>query len=163
MTLLSRKVEYALLILWYLHHKPGTARAIADRFGLSRPFVANILKELCHHGYVTSQRGIKGGYALARACTEISLAELIETLEGHLRLTVCSSSAATAYDCNLIGQCVLQGPLGIVHQRLLEVMRETTLANLFDTNGLRMATTTHPLPVVEPAAGPATMLAPTRV
>ena len=54
MTLLSRKADYAMLIVSYLHARPegGNARAIAERFGLSRPFVANILKELCHRGYV---------------------------------------------------------------------------------------------------------------
>ena len=36
MTLLSRKADYALLILSYLHDRPGTARAIADKFGISR-------------------------------------------------------------------------------------------------------------------------------
>jgi DNA-binding IscR family transcriptional regulator len=45
MTLLSRKADYALLILSYLHDKPvgGNARSIAEKFNLSRPFVANIL------------------------------------------------------------------------------------------------------------------------
>ena len=47
MALLNRKIDYALLILCYLHHKAdgGCAREIAGHFGLSRPFVANILKE----------------------------------------------------------------------------------------------------------------------
>ena len=54
MTLLSRKADYALLILSYLSEKAvgGTARAIAEQFGLSRAFVANILKELCQKGFV---------------------------------------------------------------------------------------------------------------
>src|SRR5207249_7549133 len=66
MALLSRKVDYALLILSYLRHRPegGCARAIADRFGLSRAFVANILKALCQQGFVVSHRGVKGGYVL---------------------------------------------------------------------------------------------------
>ena len=69
MTLLSRKADYALLILSYLFRRPegGNARAIAERFGLSRAFVANILKELGHAGYVTSHRGVKGGLLKAKA------------------------------------------------------------------------------------------------
>ena len=63
MTLLSRKTDYALLILWYLHGHPtgGCARTIAEHFGLSRAFVANILKELCQKGFVGSHRGVNGG------------------------------------------------------------------------------------------------------
>ena len=58
MTLLSRKADYALLILSYLHQKTGTARAIAEKHGLSQSFVANILKELCHRGFVAGHRGV---------------------------------------------------------------------------------------------------------
>ena len=91
MTLMSRKADYALLILSYLyqHTEGGTARAIAEQFGLSRAFVANILKELCNEGFVASHRGVKGGYALARDASTISLAELLETVEDGFRLTVC--------------------------------------------------------------------------
>ena len=92
MTLLSRKADYALLILSSLHRKAGggNAREIAEQFGLSRPFVANILKELCQKGFVTSHRGVKGGYALQRPAADISLAELLEAIEDGFRLTVCN-------------------------------------------------------------------------
>jgi Rrf2 family protein len=95
MTLLSRKADYALLILSHLYQKPegGNARAIAEKFGLSRSFVANILKELCQKGFVDSHRGVKGGYALARPAHTISLAELLESLEDGFRLTMCNENA----------------------------------------------------------------------
>src|SRR6185295_180190 len=80
MPLLNRKVDYALLILCYLHHKieGGCAREIAARFGLSRPFVANILKDLCQQHYVDSHRGVKGGYLLKPDAAERTLADLID-------------------------------------------------------------------------------------
>ena len=73
MTLLSRKADYALLILSFLHQRPEgeNARAIAEKFGLSRPFVANILKELCQKGFVTSHRGVRGGYVLKRSAEAV--------------------------------------------------------------------------------------------
>ena len=66
MTLLNRKIDYALLVLCYLHHRPdgGCSRAIAGHFGISRAFVANILKDLCQKG-CASRRGVHGGYTLA--------------------------------------------------------------------------------------------------
>ncbi|MBY0457685.1 MAG: Rrf2 family transcriptional regulator, partial [Gemmataceae bacterium] len=87
MTLLSRKADYALLVLSYLyqHKAGGTAKAAADQFGLSRPFVANILKELCGKGFVTSHRGVKGGYTLARDAAAVTLAELLESMEDGFR------------------------------------------------------------------------------
>jgi Rrf2 family protein len=135
-TLLSRKADYALLILSYLHqHKPGgTAHAIASQFDLSRPFVANILKELCQKGFVTSRRGVKGGYSLARDAASTSLAELLEAVEEGFRLTVCSHGAAEPHTdaCSHASSCTVKGPMAEVHQRLIGVLRGVTLAELFD-------------------------------
>lgn len=138
MTLLSRKADYALLILSYLHHKPqGTARAIAERYGLSRPFVANILKELGHAGYVTSTRGVKGGYALLRPAKDVTLAELLEAVEERFQLTVCNSGVTAAgHDgCAVEHVCPMKGPIAEIHRRLTDVLRGVTLAELFDSPG----------------------------
>ena len=88
MTLMSRKVDYALLILSFLERKRegGCAREVADRFGLNKGFVANILKLLCRKGFVASHRGVKGGYVLRRAAEAVNLAELMEALS-RTRLT----------------------------------------------------------------------------
>jgi Rrf2 family protein len=131
-TLLSRKADYALLILSYLHDRPGTARAVADKFGLSRSFVANILKELCQRGFVASHRGVKGGYDLARPANDITLAELLETLEDGVRLAVCNPGAHDHDACSIAGVCTLKGPIAEVHNKLIEVLRGVTLGELFD-------------------------------
>src|SRR5207237_7533309 len=88
MALLNRKVDYALLILSYLRHTPegGCARAIATRFGLSRPFVANILKSLCQNGVVASQRGGKGGYLLRRGGSGGARGDRMDCLGGAVHL-----------------------------------------------------------------------------
>jgi Rrf2 family transcriptional regulator, cysteine metabolism repressor len=137
MTLLSRKADYALLILSHLHHAAdgGNARAIAERFGLSRAFVANILKELCHKGYVASTRGVKGGYSLLRPARDVTLAELLESIDEGFRLTVCnghSDMPAAGDGCSLEHICPLKGPLAEIHRRLADVLRGVTLAELFD-------------------------------
>ncbi len=133
MTLLSRKADYALLILSHLHQKPagGTARAIAERFGLSRPFVANILKELCQTGFVTSHRGVKGGYTLAKPAGEISVAGLLGAIDERFQLTVCSSHGHTdAAPCSVETSCPIKGPLDEIHGRIMGVLDGVTLADL---------------------------------
>ena len=148
MTLLSRKADYALLILSYLHDKPvgGTARAIAEQFGISRAFIANILKELCQKGFVVSHRGVKGGYSLARPAASISLAELLETIEEGFRLTMCSPDSHGMEDdgCCLTAVCTVKGTMAEVHKRLFEVLRGVSLAQLFDPTFPRP----HGLPVI---------------
>ncbi len=131
MTLLSRKADYALLILSHLDGNPsgGNARVIADRFEISRPFVANILKELCHKGFVTSHRGVKGGYVLARPPAEVTLAELLEAIDEGFRLAVCAGDPPGT--CCLSKVCTVQGPIAEVHRRLLAVLQHVTLAEIF--------------------------------
>jgi Rrf2 family transcriptional regulator, cysteine metabolism repressor len=151
-TLLSRKADYALLILSYLHQKQvgGTARAIAEKFGISRAFVANILKELCQNGFVQSHRGVKGGYALARNASSITLAEVLETIEDGFRLTICNTGTNHEHEnCSIMGVCTFKGPIAEVHHRLLEVLRGVTLADLFDPSGkLPQPSELYALPLV---------------
>jgi Rrf2 family protein len=134
MALLNRKVDYAILVLSHLYRHPGggAARAIAERYNLSRGFVANILKELCHEGYVTSHRGVKGGYALAAGATQLTLAELIETLDETFRLAECNH--ADGADCAVFGTCTMKEPISAVHNKIMDVLRGVTLGELFGEN-----------------------------
>lgn len=155
MTLLSRKADYALLILSHLHHAVdgGNARTIAERFKLGRPFVANILKELCQKGFVTSTRGVKGGYALAKPSKAVTLAELLEAIEDGFQLTVCTDHHATAAACDVEHVCPVKGPMNEIHRRLVGVLRGITLAELFSpTAEPALITTLNVLPAPEPAA-----------
>ena len=149
MVLLSRKADYALLILSYLNeHRPGgNAREVAEQFGLSRPFVANILKDLCHAGYVTSHRGVKGGYALNRPTSEITLAELLDVMEDGFQLTLCTAPEAEAEPCGLEGHCPVQSPMGEIYRRIMDVLRGVTLAEVLTPGALRH-TGSAPLPMV---------------
>ena len=132
MPLLSRKADYALLILSYLNQRVGggCAREIADRFHLSRAFVANILKELGHKGFVTSHRGVKGGYVLARPADEVQLVEVIESLDDSFRFAECNQPDDDA--CVVAATCPLKGAVAEIHRRIREVLSELTLADVFD-------------------------------
>jgi Rrf2 family protein len=136
MTLFSRKVDYGLLILSHLYHKPegGSAREIAAAFGLSRAFVANILKELCHKGFVASHRGVRGGYALQRPPEEINLASLMEALEDQFHLAECNKMDPEDA-CGLTSVCPVKGAIGEVHRRIRELLRNVNLVELFGPVG----------------------------
>ncbi len=140
MTLLPRKVDYALLILWYLHHRPegACARTIALRFRLSPAFVANILKELCQKQFVASQRGVKGGYRLQRPAAELALADLMEALDDTFQLTECCTPEPDQ-GCTVHGICPVKGPVAEVHRRIRELLRNVTLAELFTLTGAEPA------------------------
>lgn len=128
MALMSRKVDYALLVLSYLHqHSEGKcARAAAEHFGLSRAFVANILKELCQKGFVTSHRGAHGGYVLQRALDRLSLFELMEALDDPFH-----QAEGNREGCCLGAICPVRDPIAEVHRRVAAVLHQVTLAELF--------------------------------
>jgi len=132
MPLLSRKADYALLILSHLNDHPdgANAREIAERFELSRPFVANILKELGHNELVLSHRGVKGGYFLAKKTLTTSLAQLLEALGEGFRLTFCNEGPEHEA-CSLETVCPVKSPLALIHRRMLDALRGVTLAELF--------------------------------
>ena len=123
----------------YLHGHAvgGCARTIAEHFGLSRAFVANILKELCQKGFVTSHRGVKGGYALQRPAEDVTLAELLESLEDGFQLADCNSpmhAEGGSDECSVLHICPIRGPIGELHRRILDNLRGVSIAELFQSN-----------------------------
>jgi Rrf2 family protein len=136
MTLLNRKVDYALLILSYLHRRTegGSAREIAARFELSRAFVANILKLLCGKGFVTSHRGVNGGYVLGRPAEDVTLAQLMDALDDSFNLAECNKITG-AVTCTLSEICPVRHAIGGVHRRIRELLGKVTLAEIFGQGG----------------------------
>jgi Rrf2 family protein len=169
MALLSRKVDYALLILSYLHHRPegGCARVIADRFGLKKAFTANVLKLLCQRKLVRSQRGIHGGYVLARPAAEIQLAELLDLLGEPFHLADCNRGAAGACPtgevfCALEPCCPVRGAIAEVDRRIRDVLRTVSLAEVFRGPSAVSGGIQYGLEVILPAppcSGPSPALA----
>ena len=131
MILISRKVDYAILALVHLmRSKEGfSAREVASQYNLSRPFLANILKELCHHGFIESQRGIHGGYRLVRKPSQLTMDEIISALDGPFQLMSCARSEGDDA-CGLVESCPVKGPLRVVHDRIAAVLLSTTLEDL---------------------------------
>lgn len=128
MALLSRKADYALLILSYLHARTegGCAREIAGRFSLKPAFAANVLKLLCRRGLVRGQRGVHGGYVLARPAAEIVLSDLLALLDEPFHLAECNSSPG----CCMESVCPVRGAVAVLDGRLRDVLRGVTLADL---------------------------------
>lgn len=87
---LSAKTEYACLAMLqlaqeYASGEPLQIRRIADVHGIPSRFLVQILLQLKGAGLVASTRGASGGYRLARSPSKITLAEVIEVMEGDER------------------------------------------------------------------------------
>ncbi len=135
MLLLTRKTDYALLALASLARQMpsgASARGLAERLKLPLPVLRNILKQLTSRGVLKSTRGTKGGYRLARSPHQITLAQLLEAIEGPMRLARCCSvpEGEEEAECRLEESCLIRGNMRRVHASLMQFLGEITLAQL---------------------------------
>ena len=93
---MSKLTDYGIVLLAHLAHAGGTmtAQDLAARSGVPLPTVSKLCKELSRAGLLLSHRGRHGGYGLARSADLISVAEVVEALEGPIALTECSTPGA---------------------------------------------------------------------
>ena len=102
---ISKLTDYAMLILTYMAQNPALVlqtNQIAAHTQVAKPTVAKILKKLAEKHVLLSQRGSNGGYKLAVGPTELTLANIVDALEGEVAITECSSSLSTckqAHNC----------------------------------------------------------------
>ncbi len=106
---ITRLSDYAVAILGQLANSVApvdTAKDLAARTGLPAPVVSKILKRLARSKLVTSQRGVQGGYRLAREPSRVSVADVIEAVEGPVALTECGDTSDAS--CEFVGNCSVQ-------------------------------------------------------
>lgn len=128
---ISRKIDYALRAMIHLASLPPERIAplqdLATTLHLPREFLAKIFKLLAAGGLVRSVRGAHGGYALARPARDISFLAVIEAAEGPVQLNVCLDHKDR---CDVSASCTMYHVWKAGQERMLEVYRHTTLAEL---------------------------------
>ena len=131
---LSRKSDYALRAVIYL------ARISEDRFGrvseiakakdIPQAFLAQILPLLANRGLVKSQQGAHGGYALARLPQAISFLDIIESVEGPLRLNKCVEGQHE--DCTILDTCEMHHVWNQAQSQMVDFLRGVTMADMLE-------------------------------
>jgi FeS assembly SUF system regulator len=103
---MSKLTDYAIVILAHLARsgRTLTAQDLAARSQVPLPTVSKLCKELSKAGLVISHRGRHGGYGLARPAEQISVAEIVESLEGPIALTECVQQPAVKI-CGIEATC----------------------------------------------------------
>ena len=81
----------------------ANATVLAEKTSLPVPSVAKILNSLSKAGVLESHRGLKGGFTLARSADEITVADIIEAVDGPISLTHCVEDGGT--DCMVLDTC----------------------------------------------------------
>jgi FeS assembly SUF system regulator len=128
---MSKLTDYGLVLLTHMAQGDAaevrTAQELAQASRVPLPTVSKILKELTKASIVTSHRGRRGGYALARSPGEISVAAVVEALEGPVALTECSISHG---ECSLEPVCVAKGRWGPISRAIQRTLAQLPLSAL---------------------------------
>jgi Rrf2 family transcriptional regulator, cysteine metabolism repressor len=94
----STKAEYGVRVMAHLAARNGdepiSLGSIAESEGLPLAYLEHLVQRLRRAGLVESRRGAHGGYSLARPADSISMAEVVEALEGEIAPIECISSGA---------------------------------------------------------------------
>lgn len=129
---LSKKSEYGLIALQYMTVNAGrlvSAKEIAEHYGISFEFVAKTLQILMKNKFIVSQQGATGGYALLRPAGEISIAQVIEAIEGKPQIVECCGES-NSDSCSMHGRCTIKTPMGILQRRIDEVLASMTVQQI---------------------------------
>ena len=129
---LSRKCDYALRAVIYLARlspeRFGRVSEIAKARDIPQAFLAQILPILANRGVVRSQQGARGGYALARPPEDISFLNVIESVEGPLRLNKCVDGDHE--DCTILDTCEMLHVWGEAQERMVSYLESVTMADM---------------------------------
>jgi FeS assembly SUF system regulator len=128
---MSKLTDYAILILAHLARTTGTltAHELAARSRVPLPTVSKLAKELSKAGLVNSHRGRNGGYGLARPADAISVAEIVEALEGPIALTDCARPGGKT-DCDIEDTCLARASWDPVSRAIEHALRDLPLSSI---------------------------------
>lgn len=128
---LNRLTDYAVVVLSQMTpacEVVKTAPQIAEQTGVPLPTVAKVMNALARGGLVVSHRGAAGGYTLARPAAAITVAEIIQALEGPIALTACVDGAIDP--CGSQGFCPMAGNWEKVNQAIQGALGSVSLEEM---------------------------------
>jgi FeS assembly SUF system regulator len=129
---ISKLSDYATVLMTELAQCPTapspveySASSMSERTALPVSTVAKLLKALSRSKLLVGSRGAHGGYSLAKPAEQITVAQILEAIEGPIGLTDCASDR-----CARAGSCRTKRPWQLINQALLSALQAITLADL---------------------------------
>jgi FeS assembly SUF system regulator len=128
---ISKMTDYAVVLATHLAtaEGPHAARDLAVQTQIPEPTASKVLKKLARAGVVVSQRGAKGGYALARSPQQIGVNEVIEAIEGPIAVTECSDESTDSL-CEYETNCGVRANWQRINVAVQRALSEITLADM---------------------------------
>jgi len=128
---LSSLADYAVVVMSAAARHGADARlsatSLASETGVPLPTAQKVMGKMAGAGLLTSARGAGGGFMLARPVEEISVADIVEAVEGPIAMTACVEGRR---DCELEGNCRMKPHWGVVNSAVKGALAGVTLAAL---------------------------------
>lgn len=140
MLAISRKTEYGIIALRYMMMRGPetlcTAREIAHRFKISEQLMAKILQKLARANLIASTQGVRGGYSLYARPKEVSIARIIEIIDGPFGIVDCVLSEETC-DCVQFQEdvCNIRETFSIIQSEFKGMLERISLADFAKPKG----------------------------
>src|SRR5262245_1722272 len=140
---LSKKADYALIAMKHLAQTANraeartreggvaapsaSAREIAEQYDIPIELLAKVLQRLVRTGLLASTQGTRGGYTLSRPPKSISIADVIQAIDGPFTVTACSTEK---HDCEQFSKCSVRDPLWQIRERIVAALGTVTLSEM---------------------------------
>ena len=128
---LSHLADYAVVLMTAAARRPAAARLSATELsaetGVPLPTAQKLMGQLAACGLLSSMRGAAGGFTLARPAEAISLADIVEAVEGPIAMSACSDGK---FDCALDAHCRVKPHMGIVGDAVRGALGAVSLTEL---------------------------------
>ena len=132
---LTSLADYAVVTMTVAARHPAGARlsatSLAADTGIPLPTVQKLMGHLARAGLLTSARGTGGGFLLAKSADTITLAEIIEAIEGPIAMTNCVEGRAQ--ECELEGSCISKPHLQAANAAVRGALSGVSLATISGT------------------------------
>jgi FeS assembly SUF system regulator len=130
---LTHLADYAVVMMTAAARRGDAVRLSASELaqdtGVPLPTAQKLMGRLASAGLLDSVRGAGGGFTLARPVTQISLADIVEAVEGPIAMTQCSGSDE-ASDCALDAHCKVKPHMGVVSSAVRGALHAVSLQQL---------------------------------
>jgi len=128
---LSHLADYAVVLMTAAARRPAGERLSATELsfetGVPLPTTQKLMGQLAACGLLSSARGAAGGFALARPAEAISLADIVEAVEGPFSMTMCTEGRT---DCALDAHCRVKPHMGVVGDKVRGALGAVSLQEL---------------------------------
>jgi Rrf2 family protein len=128
--ILNKTTEYALTILGFMatrNENMYSAEYLHKQLNIPRRYLRRILTDLSKHGFLKSTSGRNGGFVFARDLNEISLATIINTIEGSDAIFTC----ILGFSCCIVDKpCIMHDSWMEARSKMVDILSNTSLADL---------------------------------